>query len=376
MIKIEGKYTSAKIYINNEGLDVIEQVQAVCDHPIFKDCPIRIMPDCHKGKGCTIGFTSPLPKNSEIIPNIIGVDQCCGMYAVKIKECKTTRDYLKLDKIIQQNIPTGAGGKRKEIFADVIENPELMENVERACKDYLKEDCKSELSKIGTLGGGNHFISLEKGETGLYLIIHSGSRNFGNKLAVYFQQLAIEKHCYGEGWQKQLSFLDDKDAEDYLYWAKVCDDYASLSRHVMAKIIIENMEWKGLETIETIHNYIGNDNIIRKGAISCKEGENVIIPINMAYGTFLAKGKENDDWNNSGPHGAGRVYSRTAAKEVLTMNDYKESMKSVHSCCIKTGTLDESPMAYKNGDEIRELIEPTAEIYDRLTPVYNYKSAN
>ena len=372
--EVQGEYTSAKIYSNTEDKEVINQTLDICNHPIFEGATVRIMPDCHKGKGCTIGFTSTMPKNGEIIPNIIGVDQSCGMLAIKIKDCKTTRDYYKLDKVIRTNVPGGTGGRRKTTHR-FLEDTLLKENIIKASKDYLKEDPESELQKVGTLGAGNHFISLEKGESGLYLIIHSGSRNFGNKLAEYFQRKAIETNCYKEGYFKNLSYLKEKDAEDYLFWAKVCNEYASLSRQVMAKEILDNMNWDSLDYIETVHNYIGEDNIIRKGAISCKEGEKVLIPINMAYGSFIAIGKGNSDWNNSGPHGAGRVLSRTQAKDSLTMKDYKESMKGVHSTCISTGTLDEAPMAYKSGDEIKELISPTAEIIDHLKPVYNFKAS-
>ena len=372
--EVQGEYTSAKIFSNTEDKEVINQTLDICNHPIFKDATVRIMPDCHKGKGCTIGFTSTMPKNGEIIPNIIGVDQSCGMLAIKIKDCKTTRDYYKLDKVIRTNVPGGTGGRRKTTHK-FLEDTLLKENIIKASKDYLKEDPESELQKVGTLGAGNHFISLEKGESGLYLIIHSGSRNFGNKLAEYFQRKAIETNCYKEGYFKNLSYLKGKDAEDYLFWAKVCNEYASLSRQVMAKEILDNMDWESLDYIETVHNYIGDDNIIRKGAISCKQDEKVFIPINMAYGSFIAVGKGNSDWNNSGPHGAGRVLSRTQAKESLTMKDYKESMKGVHSTCISTGTLDEAPMAYKSGDEIKELISPTAEIIDHLKPVYNFKAS-
>ena len=373
MQEIQGKYTGAKIFSNNIEEEVINQTLDICNHPIFKDCIVRIMPDCHKGKGCTIGFTSTMPQGGEIIPNIIGVDQSCGMLAIKIKDCKTTRDYIKLDKVIKMNIPTGTGGKRKTLHR-FLENNILKEHIEKASKDYLKEDFMNELLKVGTLGAGNHFIALEKGESGLYLIIHSGSRHFGNGLAIYFQQKAIETNCYQDGYLKNLSFLTGQDAQDYLFWAKVCREYASLSREIMAKEILDNMEWDSLYYFETVHNYIGDDKIIRKGAISAKEGERVLIPINMAYGSFIAIGKGNTDWNNSGPHGAGRVLSRTQAKNQLTMKEYKESMKGVHSCCITTGTIDEAPMAYKNGDEIKELISPTAEIIDRLIPVYNFKA--
>lgn len=372
MIELNGKYTDVIIYADMIEEGVISQVQQVLNHPIFKDCKIRIMPDVHVGKGCTIGFTSEMPKNGEVIPNLIGTDQSCTISCVRLKECKTTRDYLKLDKVIQQNVPVGTGCTRKTIAKNI--SYELIEGIEKGCKDYLKEDPKSHLLKIGTLGSGNHFISLERGETGLYLLVHSGSRNFGNRMAIEFQKKAISKNCYGTGVLKELSYLEGKDAEEYLYYAKICNMYAGASHRVMVEEILDEMGWEYDEAIKTVHNYINlDDMIIRKGAISCNKDEKVIIPINMAYGTFLAKGKGNSDWNNSGPHGAGRVLSRSKAKEVLTMQDYKESMKGIHSCCISTGTLDEAPMAYKNGDEIKNLIEPTAEIYDHLIPIYNYK---
>ncbi|MCR5261721.1 MAG: RtcB family protein [Candidatus Gastranaerophilales bacterium] len=379
MIELDGKYTSAKIFTETAEENMKEQIMNVLNHPIFEGCPVRIMPDCHTGKGCVIGFTSPMPKNREVIPNIIGVDQSCRVSAYKI-EGKQTRDYLKLDKVIKEKIPTGTGGKRKELHR-LISNPtekdgENIELLRKYTKDWLKEEPDTELYKIGTLGSGNHFISLEKGETGLWLILHSGSRNFGNRMAIEFQNLAIEKHCYGEGKLKELSYLDGNDAEEYLKVAKLCEWYSALSHTVMSKEILEAMDFKVTDFIETVHNQINQtDNVIRKGAVRCNKDEKVIIPINMAYGTFLATGKGNADWNNSGPHGAGRVLSRTQAKEQLSMNKYKESMKGIHSCCIHRGTLDEAPMAYKNGDEIKELISPTAEIFDRLIPVYNFKAS-
>ena len=369
---IEGKYTSAKIYANDIFDGVIEQTLNICNHPIFKDCKVRIMPDCHEGKGCTIGFTSTLPQNGEIIPNIIGVDQSCGMHVVKLKKSKTLNDYKKLDKVIRQNIPSGLRG-RKAISNLAPE--ELKEEVIRYNKDYLKRGANDDLLKIGSLGSGNHFISIEKGESGTYLIIHSGSRDFGNKMAVYFQMKAIETNLYMEGELKQLSYLTDDDALEYLKCAKVCKEYSHYSRMIMAQEIMDNMNWKAEETFETVHNYIGEDSIIRKGAISAKRNEKVLIPINMAYGSFIAVGYGNSDWNNSAPHGAGRLFSRTKAKETLTMQDFKKSMEGIYSTCISTGTLDESPMAYKNGDEIKELITPTAEIIDHLFPLYNFKAS-
>ena len=372
MQEIKGKYTSAKIFSIHEDEGVNEQVIQVCNHPIFEGCNIRIMPDCHKGKGCTIGFTSEMPKNGEIIPNIIGVDQSCGMLTIKIKECKTLRDYIKLDKVIRQFVPAGTNGRKT--ISDLV-GEDLKTEIKEICNKFLKEDEREDLLKIGSLGGGNHFISLEKGIDGTYLIIHSGSRNFGKKLAVYFQDIAIKKNCYEEGELKNLSFITGNDAADYLYCADVCRKYANLSRKIMAHEILENMGWKAEFEFETIHNYIGDDGIIRKGAISCKKDEKVLIPLNMADGSLIAVGKGNADWNNSAPHGAGRLLSRTQAKETLTMSEYKKRMKGVHSCCISTGTLDESPMAYKSGEEIKEAIQPAAEIIDHLKPVYNYKHA-
>ncbi len=369
---VEGKYTNAKIYAETIDEGTKEQTKNICNHPIFKGCKVRIMPDCHKGKGCTIGFTSQMPRGEEIIPNIIGVDQSCGMYVVKLKESRTLNDYAKLDKVIRRNIPTGTGA-RKEVSRIIPD--ELKEHIRQIATDFLGEGNKDDLLKIGTLGSGNHFISVEKGTTGTYLIIHSGSRNFGNKLAVYFQNIAIEKNCYGEGYLKQLSFLTGKDAQDYLMCADVCKDYALWSRKVMAEEILGNMNWKADETFETIHNYIGDDKIIRKGAISAKKDEKVLIPLNMADGSLICTGKGNEDWNSSAPHGAGRLTTRTKAKEILTMTEYKARMKGIYSTCISTGTLDEAPMAYKNADEIIQTIAPAAEIIDHLKPLYNFKAS-
>lgn len=371
MYEIRGRYTSAKVFTEIEDIDVTEQTLAICNHPIFNDCKVRIMPDCHKGKGCTIGFTAEMPKNGEIIPSIIGVDQSCGMLTVKLKKSKTLNDFTKLDKVIRECIPFGQNG-RKEISPLVSDD--LIEKVKQISTDYLNERADSDLRKIGLLGGGNHFISIEKGLTGTYLIIHTGSRNFGKKLAIYFQELAIEQNCYGEGELKNLSFLTGKNAQDYLECAKVCNEYAHFNRYVIAKEILNNMGWKSEDEFETIHNYIGEDNIIRKGAISCYKDEKVLIPLNMADGSLICIGRGNSDWNNSAPHGAGRALSRTQAKEQLTMQEYKKQMKNIFSSCVSIATLDEAPMAYKNSNEIIKAIEPTTEIIDHLKPLYNFKA--
>lgn len=370
MYEIEGKYTRAKVFVEREDTDVTEQTLAICNHPIFKDCNIRIMPDCHRGKSCTIGFTSTMPQNGEIIPNLIGVDQSCGMLTVKLKKSKNLNDFTKLDKVIRDNVPFGQNG-RKDIGSLVPDD--LIEKVQQISVDYLKEKPNRDLRKIGSLGGGNHFISIEKGSTGSYLIIHSGSRNFGKKLAIYFQKLAIEQNCYGEGELKNLSFLTGKNTDNYLYSARICNEYAHYNRLVIAQEILNGMKWKAEYDFETIHNYIGQDGIIRKGAISCYKNEKVLIPLNMAEGSLICIGRGNSDWNNSAPHGAGRALSRTQAKEQLTMQEYKEQMKNIFSSCVSISTLDEAPMAYKHSDEIIQAIEPTAEIVDHLKPLYNFK---
>lgn len=371
MYEIQGKYTSAKIFTDIEDVDVVEQTLAICNHPIFKDCKIRIMPDCHRGKGCTIGFTSTMPKNGEIIPNIIGVDQSCGMLTVKLKKSKTINDFAKLDKVIRENIPFGQN-VRKELSTFVPDD--LIEKVKKISIDILGEKPNRDLRKIGSLGGGNHFLSIEKGVSGTYLIIHSGSRNFGKKLAIHFQKLAIETNCYQEGELKNLSYLTGNNAQNYLECAKVCNQYAHFNRYIMAQEILNAMNWKSEDEFETIHNYIGNDEIIRKGAISCYAGEKVLIPLNMADGSLVCTGKGNSDWNNSAPHGAGRALSRTQAKDKLSMKDYKDKMKNIFSSCVSISTLDEAPMAYKNSDEIIRAIEPTAQIIDHLKPLYNFKA--
>lgn len=376
MIEINGKYTNAKIYAKTMDDNVVAQVQRVVDHPIFKDANVRIMPDCHTGKGSVIGFTSTMPKGGEIIPNLIGVDQSCGMLCIKLKKSKNDRDYKKLDKVIRNNIPTGAGGVRREVYSKVINNDYIVDMTKEASA-LLNIDYENQLKKIGTLGGGNHFISIEKGEDANYLIIHSGSRNIGLMLAEYFQRIAIEKHCYGEGIEKELSFIDGNDAKDYLRYAAYCDEYARLSRKVMADIIMDEMGFTEVESFTTVHNYINQeDMIIRKGAVLCKKDEKILIPINMAYGSFIVRGLGNEEWNNSAPHGAGRIYSRTKALTEFTMKEYKESMKGIHSDCISPKTLDESPMAYKDGEEIKELIGETGVIVEHLKPVYNFKAAN
>lgn len=367
MLNITGQYTSASVYADTTEQEMVSQLYHVCNHPIFKDSHIAIMPDCHAGKGCVVGFTAELPKNGEIIPNIIGVDISCGMYAVKLEESPLLNDYAKLDKVIRQHVPFGFDGNTR---ISKILPYEVQERITHVCKDIIHDAPLEHLLKVGSLGGGNHFISIEKGETGTYLIIHSGSRNFGLKVCNHFQALANKAHPYGD-----LSYIDGEDAKLYLECSRVCSEYAHWSRRIMANTILVGMRWKAVEAFETLHNYIGNDNIIRKGAISCKKDEKVLIPLNMRDGSLICVGKGNAEWNNSGPHGAGRVMSRSKAKESIPMEEYRKSMEGIWSSCISTSTLDESPMAYKDATEIKNLVSDTATLVDHLKPLYNFKAS-
>lgn len=367
MLNIMGQYTSASVYADTTEQEMVSQLYRVCNHPIFKDSRIAIMPDCHAGKGCVVGFTAELPKNGEIIPNIIGVDISCGMYAVKLEESPLLNDYAKLDKVIRQHVPFGFDGNTK---ISKILPYEVQERITHVCKDIIHDAPLEHLLKVGSLGGGNHFISIEKGETGTYLIIHSGSRNFGLKVCNHFQALAKKAHTYGD-----LSYIDGEDAKMYLECSRVCSEYAHWSRRIMANTILVGMRWKAVEAFETLHNYIGDDNIIRKGAISCKKDEKVLIPLNMRDGSLICVGKGNAEWNNSGPHGAGRVMSRSKAKESIPMEEYRKSMEGIWSSCISTSTLDESPMAYKDATEIKNLVSDTATLVDHLKPLYNFKAS-
>ena len=366
-ILMKGKYTDAHVFAIQIEDECKEQIQSLIDCPIFEGCHIAIMPDTHRGKGSVIGFTCTMPKSHAIIPTIVGVDQSCGMLAVKISDSDI--DFKKLDFIIRNKIPAGAGKSRRNIHPMIPES--LIEKV-TLYSNYLEIDADEQLRKIGTLGGGNHFISIEKSENETYLIIHSGSRNFGSESCWHFQKMALEKTQNGE-----LSYLVDDDAKKYLEIAKVCDEYAKMSRQVMMTEIVEGLGLHVESQFTTTHNYINqNDFIIRKGAVSCNKGEILLIPINMAYGSFIVRGLGNPMWNNSAPHGAGRLYSRGVATETLSLDEYKREMEGIYTTCICEKTLDEAPMAYKNGDEIKECISDTCEILTHLKPIYNFKAIN
>lgn len=388
------KYKNVKIFTDNIEQSALQQVYALQKSGLFNDEPIRIMPDCHSGAGCVIGFTAPLA--DKVCPNIVGVDLNCGMLCVVLG--KVNIDLKEFDKIVKEVVPSGKSVGEHSAFAS-----EIVQNLK--CYKELRNIEWVE-SSLGTLGGGNHFIELDKDEEGnIYLIVHSGSRNLGKQVAEIYQKKA-EKYCKSKGINeiieklkaegryseietaikeykaknptipKELSYIAGRDMQDYLHDVKVCGDFAMSNRIVIATNILESLGLWFLkyEKFTVLHNYIGDDGIIRKGAISAKKGERVLIPLNMRDGCIIGYGKGNKDWNNSAPHGAGRVMSRAQAKKELDVEAFKETMKNVYSTTVNESTIDEAPFAYKPSEEIIELVKETIEIEKIIKPIYNFKA--
>lgn len=405
MIELKGKYNTAKVYTDKLETEVISQVIELCNQEFCKDARIAIMPDTHAGKGCVIGFTANL--GDRVIPNIVGVDIGCGMTTVELG--KMDIDLKKLDEVIRKWVPSGMQVHEGR----TVKFPKLQE---LHCYRDLTQTKRIEKS-IGTLGGGNHFIELDVDDEGnIYLVIHSGSRNLGKQVAELYQSLAIDlcsgKEDYFEqrdriiseykkedkrnliqaalkelkarydkllpSYPRDLCFLTGKYKDRYLHDMSICQEYAALNRETMANNILEKLLSKRLEDFSyfhTVHNYINfKDNIIRKGSISAYEGEKVLIPINMRDGSIVAVGKGNPDWNYSAPHGAGRLMSRSKAKESLTLEEYEKSMDGIFTTSVNQSTLDEAPMAYKPMEEIINNIHDTVEILKVIKPIYNFKA--
>lgn len=401
MIEIIGRYNTAKCYTNELEEASYAQIEAVCNEEAFKDSKIRIMPDVHAGKGCTIGTTMTV--TDKVVPNMVGVDIGCGMYTVNLG--KVDINFERFDEAAHY-IPCG-----RDVWEGRKEHFDL---TALRCYRNLKDTRRLERS-LGTLGGGNHFIEIDTDTEGnKYLIIHSGSRNLGTQVAGFYQNIAVDLNLGKEEYYKQreeiirtykeegrrkeiqavlkqlaknwekkaptmpreLCYLYGSFMEDYLHDIDICQKFAKRNREKMAEILLEKTGLVGYEAFQTIHNYIDIDEmILRKGSVSAKAGEKLLIPINMRDGSLICIGKDNKDWNSSAPHGAGRLMSRTAAFERLTMEEYKKQMAGIYTTCVNTATLDESPMAYKNMDEIVENIEPTAEIIAHIKPIYNFKAA-
>ncbi|MBQ8823736.1 MAG: RtcB family protein [Ruminococcus sp.] len=397
MIILNGKYNTAKIFTDKVDEAAISQIITLCNQPMAKDSIIRIMPDVHAGAGCTIGTTMTI--TDKVVPNLVGVDIGCGMETVKLKE--THIELQKLDKFIHQNIPSGYDVRKKpHRYAKNISLEKLF------CYKYVNP-IHAETS-IGTLGGGNHFIEVNRGsDKSLYLVIHSGSRHLGLETAKYYQEEAYKRlngsskkdieeliaRLKSEGKEKQiqteitklkntkytdvpkeLAYTEGELFEQYIHDMKLVQEFAMLNRKAMVDEIVKAMGFHIKEQFTTIHNYIDVDNgILRKGAVSAQKGKKLLIPINMRDGSLICVGKGNPDWNYSAPHGAGRLMSRNQAKSNFTVSEFKKQMEGIYTTTVNSGTLDECPMAYKSMDDILPNIQDTAEVIDIIKPIYNFK---
>ena len=400
ILEIKGKVNTAVAYAKVIEDDAIEQIRRMCDYGLTEGSRIRIMPDVHAGAGCTIGTTMTV--TDKACPNIVGVDIGCGMYTVKLAEKEL--DFEKIDEAAHY-IPSGFG-----VWPGRQERFDLTELV---CYRQL-EDTKRLERSLGTLGGGNHFIEVDSAQDGTkYLVVHSGSRNLGLQVANIYQRLAVDLHSGKEEYFKQheeiirsykeqgrkaeiqgalaelkkafhakeadapsdLCWLYGSFLEDYLCDVEICQRFAKRSREKMAEIILERAGLTAVSSFHTIHNYIDTDEmILRKGAIAAHEGELVLIPINMRDGSVLARGRGNEDWNFSAPHGAGRLMSRKAARETIDIEEYKKAMEGVYTTSVSAGTIDEAPMAYKSLEDIIDVISDTVDVIEVLKPVYNFKA--
>ncbi len=376
LISVIGKYAEAHIMCEQElsGAEIdqyaISQVQMICDNKAAEGANIRVMPDVHPGKVGPIGLTMTI--TDRILPSLVGIDIGCGMYAVKIG--KFRNDYQRLDTVIRDNVPVGFKIRNK------VHRDAEFDLTRLACCKHIRSD--KALLSIGTLGGGNHFIELDQDENkDIYMIIHSGSRHLGKEVAEYYME-AGQRELKDKGITDvpyEMTYLSEKLKEDYLHDLEVVQEYAELNRRVIASEILKGMKWKGKETVSCIHNYVdfsGDVPLLRKGAISAKEGEDVIIPINMKDGVILGKGLGNKEWNESAPHGSGRIASRDNVRHSHTVSEFKSEMKGVYTTCISADTLDEAPFAYRRTDYIREVIKDTVIIDKLLKPLYNYKGGN
>ncbi len=381
MLTIYGKYTNATVYTVENELYALEdyarkQLQMICNHPSAEGSSIKVMPDVHPGKVGTIGLTMTV--GDSILPSLVGVDIGCGMTMAKVKT--KGLQFQQLDKVIREEVPVGPRIREREHkYADKIDLSEL-----RCAKSI---NARKASRSIGTLGGGNHFIEVDKDEEGnVYLVVHSGSRHLGMEVADYYlrtgqKEMQMKKQGYAS---YEMTCLTGQLMEDYLHDIEIIQEFARLNRDAIIDSIVGGMKWKIEESFTCIHNYVDFSGvksgdkeakpILRKGAISAKEGERVIIPINMRDGIILGTGLGNADWNCSAPHGAGRIYRRSEVAEHHTVSDFKKAMDGIYSICINKDTLDESPFAYRGIDDIAAVIGETVHIDKIIKPVYNYKA--
>ena len=389
----------ADLKIFCEGIDgsALEQIYSLAKFEAYKDSKIRIMPDAHAGIGYTIGTTMTL--TDRVTPNLVGVDIGCGMIVAELG--RTFVDPFRLEEIIDREIPSGMNIRSREV-EETSEALVLLDALRCPCgrRDY------NALS-VGTLGGGNHFIELDEDDGGnIYLVIHSGSRNLGKKVCDHYQRLAEqERYHAGQGAVAELiarlkaegraqdiqeelkklprkfgardplAYLEGRSFGDYIHIMELCQRFASLNRRTMARVILEGLGLEAKSVWQTIHNYIDTEHmILRKGSISARKGERVIIPMNMRDGSLICIGKGNPDWNFSAPHGAGRIMSRTAAKENLNLDEYRREMEGIYTTSVNEATLDEAPMAYKSLSDIIDVISESVDVIEVLKPIYNFKA--
>ncbi len=398
MLEIKGKYNTAKIFTDIVDQESIAQIMLLCNQEITSGSKIRIMPDIHAGAGCTVGTTMTI--TDKVIPNLVGVDIGCGMELIKIKEKHI--ELQKLDKLIYQKIPSGFSIREKA-------HPFIKQSSLNNLYCYKEINMLRAEKSLGTLGGGNHFIEADKDEEGnIYIVIHSGSRHLGLEVANYYQregyrQLngsskadidALIQQLKAEGRDKEIqksvaalknvkrthipkdmAYVQGDLFDKYIHDMKIIQEFAMLNRKAMMDEIIRGMKLHVVDQFTTIHNYIDMEAmILRKGAVSAKKGEQLLIPINMRDGSLICVGKGNDEWNCSAPHGAGRLMSRSKARQSFTVSSFKSELEGIYTTSVGKQTLDECPMAYKSMDDIVNNIGDTVEIETIIKPIYNFKA--
>lgn len=369
VIKIEGRYNNAVVFTTNIDAKTKKQIETIVNLPAFEGSKIRIMPDCHAGAGCVIGTTMTI--TDKICPNLVGVDIGCGVRAIQL--CQNEIDFKKLDTVIRENIPYGFAIHKTPLSEKYDEMEHRMCMMPFCFEDNVDKEEKILSRTFGSLGGGNHFIEVDRDERNkLWLLIHSGSRNPGLRVANFYQKLAQKKDT---DVPKGLACLSGTDAQRYLHDMRCMQCFAHINREAIATIIMKNMGLSWFDIIDTAHNYIGNDNILRKGAVSAHANEEFVLPLNMKDGALICKGRGNQEWNCSAPHGAGRIMSRAEAKKMLKLKDFRQQMEGIYSTCISNNTIDESPMAYKDSKEIINNARDTIlDVEHVLHPVYNFKA--
>ena len=406
MFELNGKYNTAKVFTDIIEEEAISQIINMCNQKAFEGSQVRIMPDVHAGKGCTIGTTMTI--TDKVVPNLVGVDIGCGMEVACLGKIELTdKHFAQLDKTIREYVPSGFNVRDKadNVYAKAFAKEVDLKSLR--CYEAIKDTEDRAMRSLGTLGGGNHFIEVDKAEDGkYYLVIHSGSRCLGVAVASYYQkvaykdlsqrfnkeaQQAVIDRCKAEGRVQDIeselktlakmsvpedfAYCEGKLFEDYIHDMKIVQEYAVWNRKAIRSEICLDMGFSYGEEFTTIHNYLDTENmILRKGAVSAQAGEKLIIPINMRDGSLICTGKGNTDWNCSAPHGAGRLMSRSTAKGNITLAEFEDSMQGIYTTSVGTSTLDESPMAYKSINDILDNIGDTVTVNEIIKPVYNFKA--